>query len=102
MNRQLSCRSCGETDELTGPSSPEGIRITCGRCGTSWLRDTAAACATCGGTELETRPQATTAYSAVPRSRSWAGESPAVQGDAAHPDRCRRGCGGAPGARVRG
>jgi hypothetical protein len=64
VSRQLACRSCGETDELTGQPSPEGIRITCGQCGDSWLRDTAAAtCATCGGTELEARPQATTAYS---------------------------------------
>lgn len=64
MSRQLTCPSCGETEELTGAPGPDGITITCDRCGASWFRDVAAAeCATCGGTELEHRPQPTTAYS---------------------------------------
>lgn len=64
MTRQLSCAACGEEEELTGHRDEEGIRITCDRCGTSWLRDAAqTTCATCGGTDLEHRPQPTTAYS---------------------------------------
>jgi hypothetical protein len=64
VTRQLSCPACGEEEELTGQRGEEGIRITCDRCGTSWLRDAAqTACATCGGTDLEHRPQPTTAYS---------------------------------------
>lgn len=64
MHRQLVCPVCGEAEELTGQPGEDGIRITCDRCGASWLRDAApATCATCGGTELEHRPQPTTAYS---------------------------------------
>lgn len=64
VSRQLVCPSCGEAEELTGQPSPEGIRVTCDRCGASWLRDrTSDVCATCGGTELEARPLPTTAYS---------------------------------------
>lgn len=64
MNRQLVCRSCGEEEQLAGERGEEGIRITCERCGTSWLRDAVPpACATCGGAELAHRPQPTTAYS---------------------------------------
>lgn len=64
LSRQLICPSCGETDELTGQPTADGLRITCDRCGSSWLRDQAPpACASCGGTDLEQRPQATTAYS---------------------------------------
>jgi hypothetical protein len=64
MMRQLVCPSCEETEELSGRATDEGIRITCERCGTAWLRDAAPeACATCGGTDLQERPQPVTAYS---------------------------------------
>ena len=64
MSRQLVCPSCGEVDDISGHAGPDGIEITCDRCGTRWLRDAAAAgCATCGGTDLARRPQAITAYS---------------------------------------
>jgi hypothetical protein len=62
--RQQLCPSCGESEELSGRPTEEGIRITCERCGTDWLRDAApAACATCGGADLQQRPQPVTAYS---------------------------------------
>ena len=64
MSRRFACPGCGETEKLTGAPSSEGIRITCGTCDTSWLRDSAPeTCATCGGSELETRPRALTQYS---------------------------------------
>jgi hypothetical protein len=64
MQSAIVCPGCGESEELTGSPSPEGIRITCGRCGCEWLRDSVAqACATCGGIELETRSRALTQYS---------------------------------------
>ncbi len=64
MTRRIACPSCGETEDLAGSPSPEGIVIRCGCCDTSWLRDAVPeTCATCGGTELETRPRALTQYS---------------------------------------
>jgi ribosomal protein S27AE len=61
---QRVCPSCGESEELSGRPTEEGIRITCGKCGTDWLRDAApATCATCGGADLQQRPQPVTAYS---------------------------------------
>jgi hypothetical protein len=64
MARQIRCPSCGEPEELSGTETDEGIRITCGTCGESWLRDEAAqTCATCGGSDLVTRPRAHTQYS---------------------------------------
>jgi hypothetical protein len=64
VSREIACPECSETEELTGEESPEGIRITCGRCGTAWLRDEQPqTCATCAGTDLVTRPRALTQYS---------------------------------------
>lgn len=61
---QQLCPSCGESEELSGRPTDEGIRITCEKCGTDWLRDAVAAtCATCGGTDIQQRPQPVTAYS---------------------------------------
>lgn len=63
MAHDIACPACGETDELRGEQRPEGLSITCERCGTRWTRDTTAACATCGGKQLVTRPRAITQYS---------------------------------------
>lgn len=64
MSRPLVCPACGEEEDLTGDATPDGIEITCGRCGAAWPRDAGpATCASCGGTEIEHRPQAVTAYS---------------------------------------
>jgi hypothetical protein len=64
VTRQLVCPSCGESDDLSGRRTAEGIVITCEVCGMEWPRDAApATCATCGGTDLEERPQPDTAYS---------------------------------------
>jgi hypothetical protein len=63
MMRHL-CPACGESEDLSGRPTDEGIRITCEKCGTDWLRDAApVGCATCGGTDLQDRPQPVTAYS---------------------------------------
>lgn len=64
MSSSIACPQCGEAEDLAGAPSPEGIRIRCERCGTEWLRDKVThVCATCGGSDLETRPRALTQYS---------------------------------------
>lgn len=63
MARDLTCPTCGETDNLRGQRGPEGLHITCEQCGTGWARDLAPACATCGGHDLVIRPRAVTQYS---------------------------------------
>ena len=64
MAREIICPRCGETDELSGEQTPDGIRIHCDTCGESWMRDAAATrCATCGGGDLVERPRAHTQYS---------------------------------------
>jgi DNA-directed RNA polymerase subunit RPC12/RpoP len=64
MAREIACPSCGETDDLRGNQLPEGIRITCGACGTEWTRDDVPErCTTCSGTDLVKRPLALTQYS---------------------------------------
>lgn len=61
--RQLRCPSCGEEDDLRGQRAQDGIRITCGACGTTWLRDSTPLCATCGGDQIVHRPRTMTQYS---------------------------------------
>jgi hypothetical protein len=64
VSRLIACPECGESEELTGTESAEGIRILCGACGASWLRDAEPqTCATCGGTDVLKRPRALTQYS---------------------------------------
>lgn len=64
MSKQIICPECGETEELRGQPSPEGIVIRCGSCGASWLRDSEPdACASCGRTDLVQRARALTQYS---------------------------------------
>ena len=64
MPRQITCPDCGEAEELSGKETRKGIKITCGSCGASWLRDAQAhTCAACGGDDLVERPRAHTQYS---------------------------------------
>lgn len=64
MTRAIECPKCGETDDIRGTETPEGIRIECSACSHSWLRDEEPErCATCGGTDLVKRPYALTQYS---------------------------------------
>lgn len=63
MTADIICPVCGEAEELRGEREAEGLSIGCERCGNRWTRDSAAACATCGGGELLTRPRAMTQYS---------------------------------------
>lgn len=64
MARMIECPQCGEADNLRGSETLEGIRITCGECGQSWLRDEQPErCVTCGGSDLVKRPHALTQYS---------------------------------------
>lgn len=63
MSRELACPACGEAEDITGRRRDDGIHVTCGACGTTWPRDAARHCATCGGSNLHERPQALTQYS---------------------------------------
>ncbi|MBN2848304.1 MAG: hypothetical protein JXP72_07640 [Coriobacteriia bacterium] len=64
MARTISCPRCGEQDDIRGAETTDGIRITCGSCSYSWLRnDEPERCATCDGTDLVKRPHALTQYS---------------------------------------
>jgi hypothetical protein len=63
MSRALACSACGETEDLAGEATEAGIRISCGGCGASWMRDTAPCCAACGGTDILLRPRTLTQYS---------------------------------------
>lgn len=64
MVQHFACPGCGESEDLTGSPSPDGIRISCDRCGTSWLRDAEPEkCASCGGTDVIERQRALTQYS---------------------------------------
>jgi hypothetical protein len=64
MALSIVCPECGCTDDLKGIQTPDGIRITCGACGRSWMRDSELGrCATCGGDDLVTLPLALTQYS---------------------------------------
>jgi hypothetical protein len=64
MVQEFMCPNCGESEDLSGSKSPEGIRIRCARCDTSWLRDAEAqTCVTCGGAELVQHQRALTQFS---------------------------------------
>lgn len=44
--------------------TPEGVRISCEKCGACWMRDSVPElCASCGGSEVEERTRALTQYS---------------------------------------
>jgi ribosomal protein L37E len=58
----VSCPACGEDEELKGSRNAEGaVVITCQRCGHDWQRGQER-CATCGGTDLVTRPRVLTSH----------------------------------------
>lgn len=64
MTRIIQCPSCQEQENISGEMTPDGMRISCSSCGTSWLRDSIPdLCATCGGNEVEERTRALTQYS---------------------------------------
>ena len=64
MALHIVCPKCGGSEDLKGSPSPDGIRIRCEQCGTSWLRDAELEkCATCGAADLIRRPSALTQYS---------------------------------------
>jgi len=54
MVQYFACPGCGESENLTGNPSPDGIRIRCGKCDTSWLRD--AGPEKCAGFENNSQP----------------------------------------------
>lgn len=54
----IACPSCGESEDLSGEPTPDGTRLTCGACTTSWLRSGDPRCATCGSSDLQTVPLA--------------------------------------------
>lgn len=62
MAREMSCPSCGETEQLRGETAAGDIRVTCGSCGARWMRG-APRCAGCGGADIVARPQAMTRHS---------------------------------------
>jgi len=72
--QRFFCPSCGGEDSLRGSRTEEGIRITCGSCGMSWLRDQTPRCACCGGTDVFTMPRVVLAMGRG-NIRSMAGQS---------------------------
>lgn len=54
----IACPSCGETENLSGAQTPEGTQLTCGACGSSWLRNADPRCTRCGSDDLQTVPLA--------------------------------------------
>ncbi len=64
MARTMICPDCGESDDLRGAETANGIEIQCGGCGRHWMRDEQPErCATCGGSDLVKRSRALTQYS---------------------------------------
>jgi Zn ribbon nucleic-acid-binding protein len=58
----VSCPVCAEDEELKGSRIADGaVVVTCQRCGHSWQRGQER-CATCGGSDLVTRPRALTSH----------------------------------------
>ncbi len=61
MDQQIKCPKCGETEELIGRPTEEGIKIQCESCKHSWLRDAEPQkCASCGGSDIVKRKRALT------------------------------------------
>lgn len=63
MLLDLACGRCGEEEDLRGRPGDEGISVTCGRCGNTWIRGREATCVTCGGADVIVRPRVMTQYS---------------------------------------
>ena len=62
MSIEISCPSCAESEDLTGQRIGDelstGIQITCGVCGTEWVRDTAERCERCDSDDMYAAPVA--------------------------------------------
>jgi len=58
MSIEIACPSCGEADDLAGETLDSGIQITCGKCTTVWLRDTAKRCERCNSDDMYAAPVA--------------------------------------------
>lgn len=46
------CHGCGEDEDLSGEKVGGAIKIVCGRCGHSWMRDSEPTCPTCGSGDV--------------------------------------------------
>ena len=61
MEQQIKCPDCGETEDLIGQPTAEGIKINCEKCKCSWLRDAEQQkCASCSGSDVVSRKRALT------------------------------------------
>ena len=58
MALDVACPACGESADLAGEPTEDGIRLTCGACGHQWLRGSGTTCERCGGSDLQTVPLA--------------------------------------------
>ncbi len=59
MALDIACLSCGESADLTGRGEADGrIALTCGACGSQWLRGGRDECTRCGSSDLQTVPLA--------------------------------------------
>lgn len=54
----IACPECGESEELRGERSGDGIEMLCGACRHRWRRSLQATCPTCGRTDLRRVPLA--------------------------------------------
>lgn len=54
----ISCHSCGESDELLGSREDDKIDVTCRSCGYRWVRDLSMRCDRCLGDDMQTIPLA--------------------------------------------
>ena len=58
MSLNVSCPTCGETEDLSGTNAGDAIAMRCGSCAEQWDRPLARTCEQCGGSDLQTIPLA--------------------------------------------
>lgn len=58
MAIDITCPSCGESEELAGVRSDDSIKMQCGTCAETWDRPLSRTCPKCGGDDLQTVPLA--------------------------------------------
>lgn len=58
MAFSIECPECGETEKLEGIRRSESIDLTCGACGTTWVRSLQKRCDRCGGADIQAVPLA--------------------------------------------
>jgi len=58
MSLDIACPECGESTDLTGDRSEDGIELTCGQCGHRWKRTSEHVCDRCESEDLQTVPLA--------------------------------------------